>query len=97
MRPSNNLENKTLSDTYWKVQLVCMKLQAHSYLEPPLEYNQGLWYIKVYHELFNHLGSYRNTMQFQITAVLKGKTGKEIPESSRLVFLEKFLANNFGL
>ena len=36
-------------------------------------------------------------MQFQITAVLNGKTGKEIPESSRLVFLEKFLANNFGL
>ena len=29
--------------------------------------------------------------------VLKGKTGKEIPESSRLEFLEKFLANNFVL
>ena len=29
--------------------------------------------------------------------VLKGKTGKEIPESSRLEFLEKFLANNFAL
>ena len=27
--------------------------------------------------------------------VLEGKTGKEIPESSRLEFLEKFLANNF--
>ena len=26
---------------------------------------------------------------------LDGKTGKEIPESSRLEFLEKFLANNF--
>ena len=25
------------------------------------------------------------------------KTGKEIPESSRLEFLEKFLANNFAL
>ena len=25
--------------------------------------------------------------------VLEGKTGKEIPESSRLQFLEKFLAN----
>ena len=32
MRP-DNLENKTL-------QLVCMKVQAHSSLEPPLEYNQ---------------------------------------------------------
>ena len=29
--------------------------------------------------------------------VLEGKTGKEIPESSRLVFLEKFPANNFAL
>ena len=29
--------------------------------------------------------------------VLEGKTGKEITESSRLEFLEKFLANNFAL
>ena len=29
--------------------------------------------------------------------VLEGKAGKEIPESSRLEFLEKFLANNLAL
>ena len=29
--------------------------------------------------------------------VLEGKTGKEIPESSRFEFLEKFLANSFAL
>ena len=29
--------------------------------------------------------------------VLDSKTGKEIPESSRLEFLEKFLTNNFAL
>ena len=29
--------------------------------------------------------------------VLEGKTGKQIPQSSRLKFLEKFLANNFSL
>ena len=29
--------------------------------------------------------------------VLEGKTGKEIPEPSRLEFLEKFLANSFAL
>ena len=29
--------------------------------------------------------------------VLEGKTGKETPESSRLEFLEKFLANSFAL
>ena len=29
--------------------------------------------------------------------LLEGKMGKEIPESSRLEILEKFLANNFAL
>ena len=29
--------------------------------------------------------------------VLEGKTGKEITESSRLQFIEKFSANNFAL
>ena len=29
--------------------------------------------------------------------VLEGKTGTEIPESSRLEFLEKFSGNNFAL
>ena len=29
--------------------------------------------------------------------VLEGKTGKDIPESLRLEFLEKFSANNFAL
>ena len=36
MRPSNNQENMAPSDTYLRVQLVCMKVQAHSSLEPPL-------------------------------------------------------------
>ena len=34
MRPSNNLENKTLSGTYWRIQLVHM---TQSFLESPLE------------------------------------------------------------
>ena len=34
---------------------------------------------------------------FSFRLVLEGKLSKEIPESSRLDFLEKFLANNFGL
>ena len=29
--------------------------------------------------------------------VLEGKTGKEIPESSRLEFFKKFLVNDFAL
>ena len=40
MRLSNNLENKTTSDKYCRVQLVCIKVQAHKSLEPPLEYDQ---------------------------------------------------------
>ena len=40
MKLSNNLENKTPSDTYWRVKLECNKVQAHSSLEPPLEYNE---------------------------------------------------------
>ena len=44
MRLSNNLESKASLDTYWRVQLACMKIQAHNSLEPPvepLEYNQN--------------------------------------------------------
>ena len=44
---------------------------------------------------FNHLGNYRNIMQFRISSGKENR--KEIPESSRLEFLEKFLANNFVL
>ena len=40
MKPSNNVENKTPPNTYWRIQLVCKKVQAHSSLEPPLEYSQ---------------------------------------------------------
>ena len=34
---------------------------------------------------------------YNFRLVLKGKTGKEIPKSLRLEFLEKFLASNFAL
>ena len=34
---------------------------------------------------------------FSFKLVLEGKTGKEIPDSSRLEFLEKFPTNNFAL
>ena len=40
MKPFNNLENKTPSNTYLRVQVVCKKVQALSSLEPPLKYNQ---------------------------------------------------------
>ena len=68
-KKTNRVVNKTPSDAYWRVQLVCKKVQAHSSLEPLLEciqnqtplINQGSSWP------FNHLGSYRNIMQFQIS------------------------------
>ena len=85
MKPSNNRENKTPSDTYWRVQLVCKKVTGP-----------------------DAFGKSRFAMTFltilEVTEilcifrlVLEGKTGKVIPESSRLEFLEKFSANNFAL
>ena len=53
MRPSNNMENKTPLDTYWRVQLGRMTVHAHSSLDPPLEY---FWQIKVWYDLFKHFG-----------------------------------------
>ena len=41
------------------------------------------------------LGVNENVMQFQVS--VRRETGKEIPKSSRLEFLEKFLANNLAL
>ena len=34
---------------------------------------------------------------YSFKLVLEGKTGEEIPESSRLEFIEKFSRNNFAL
>ena len=39
MKPSNNLENKTPSDTYWRIE----KVQAHSSLEPPNDLFNHHW------------------------------------------------------
>ena len=54
-----------------------------------------LWQIKICYDLFNHLKVTEILCSFRL--VLEGKTGKEIPESSRLQFLKKFSANNFVL
>ena len=73
MKLFNNLENKTPSGTYWRVQLVCKKVQAHSSLEPPLEYNQDSGpdaFVKSRFDMtfLTILGSYRYITQFQISS-----------------------------
>ena len=75
-----------------------MKVQAHSSLEPPLEYNQDQMPLMNQRFIMTFLIILRvikilSSFRF----VLEGKTGKEIPESLRLKFLEKFLANSFSL
>ena len=91
MRYSNSLENKTPSDTHQRFQLVCMKVQAHNSLEPPLEYNQE----QLLMTFLIILGVTDLLCGFRL--VLEGKIGKETPKSSRFEFLEKFLTNNFAL
>ena len=67
-----------------------MKVQAHSSLEGPLEYNQDQMSLmnKVRYDLLTILGVIEILWNFRL--VVERKTGKDIPE-----FLEKFLANNF--
>ena len=44
------------------------------------------------------LSNWRVTgLLYSFRLVQEGEEGKEIPESSRLVFLEKFSVNNFAL
>ena len=44
---------------------------------------------------FTNLGGTEILFSFRL--VLKGKTGKDIPQSSRLELLEKFSGNTFAL
>ena len=78
-----------------------MKVQAHRSLEPinwifgiqsePDAFDESRFALT----FLTILGVMEIVCSFRL--VLEGKTGKEIPESSRLKFLEKFLANNFAL
>ena len=49
------------------------------------------------YNLIEYCLNYSDTLLCSFRLVLEGKTGKEMPESSRSEFLEKFLANTFTL
>ena len=97
MRPSNNLENKTLLDT--------LKSLAGMYESLGSQFFRTTTGIQSGPDTFDEsrfvmtfltiLGVTEILCSFRL--VLEGKTHKEIPESSRLEFLEEFLANNFAL
>ena len=72
-----------------------MKVKVHSSLEPALEYNQVFDKSRFIKTFLTILGVIDILCSFRL--VLGGKAVKEMPESSRLEFLEKFLANNFTL
>ena len=97
MRPSKTLKNKTLLDTYWRVQLICMKVQTHS--------SSTTTWIQSGPDAFDES---RFVMTFltisgvteifcSFRLVLDEKTSKDVSDSSRLDFSEKFIANNFSL
>ena len=67
-----------------------MKVQAHSSFAQsgPDAFDESRFVMTIF-RVTEILSSFR--------LVIEGKTGKEMPESSRLKFLEKFLTNNFTL
>ena len=61
MRPSNNLENTSNNLDFLRFAVLS--------LDPPLEQNQDQMFLTYQGslDLYNHLGSYGNIMQFQIS------------------------------
>ena len=93
MRPSNNLGDKTASDTYWRVHLTCSQFfKTTTGIQSRLDAFDESKFIMTFLTI---LGVKEILCSFRL--ILEGKPGKEIPESSRLEFLEKFLANNLAL
>ena len=96
MRPSNNLENKALSDTYWRFNMY--ESLGSQFFTTTTGIQSGLDAFDESRFVMTFLTTLR-VMEILCSfwLVLEGKIGKEIPESSRLEFLEKFLANNLAL
>ena len=75
-----------------------MTVPAHSSLQLPLEYNQEQMPLINQDFVTTFLTILGVTeILCPLKLVLVGKTGKEILDSSRLEFTEKFSANNFAL
>ena len=95
--PTILLKDMQLIDKTWS----CMKVQAHSFSEPPMEHNHNLIPLTNQgYDLLDQFESYEVMLYYVILCnfiVLEGKAGKEIPQSSRLKFSEKFTVNIFVL
>ena len=97
MRPSNNLESKAPLDTLKSSASMSEGLGSQCFRTTiRIQSGPGIFDESRFVMTFlTILGITEILCSFRL--VLEGKTGKEIPESSRLEFLEKFLANNFAL
>ena len=72
-----------------------MKVQAHSSSEPPLVSNQDQTFFDESRFVMTFLAIFGiMEILWNFRLVIEGKTGKKIPESSKLESLEKFLPNN---
>ena len=91
MRSFKILENNTPSDTYGRVT-------DSQFFRTTTKIQSALDCFDKSRFVMTSLTIFRVTeILFSFRLVLEGKTGKEIPESSRLEFLEKFFANNSAL
>ena len=84
MRPSKTLENTTLSVTYCRVQLICMKVQAHrKFFRTTNGIKSGAHTFdkrRFVMTFLTNLGVKEVLCSFRL--VLEVKMGNEIPESS---------------
>ena len=81
-----------------KVQLICKKVPAHSFFRTITEIPSGpdaFDKSRFITTFLTILGVTEILCSFKL--VLEGKTGKEIPKSSRVEVKETFLANDFAL
>ena len=92
MRPCNNLENKILSETNIYESSDSQFFRTTTGIQSGPDAFDESRFIMTFLTI---LGVIEILCSFRL--VLEGKAGKEIPKSSRLEFLEKFLANNFAL
>ena len=92
MRPSNDLEKKTPSDTYSRVQLVCRKVRTTIGIQSGPDAFDDESSLNI-----TFLTILRVTEICSFVLVLEWKMGKETTDSLRLEFLRKVLANNFAL
>ena len=88
MKPSNNLENKTPSLPQILIEEFCRTTSRIQ--SGPDAFDKSRFVMTI----LTILGVIEVLYSFRL--VLEEKTGKEIPELSRLEFLEKFSANNFA-